>query len=123
MAALGDGLRVRVARFGNPRHERILERLRRPYRNILRAGGEIPREAQERITIEATAAAILLDWEGVEERDGRPIPYSREAAVRLLGELKDFRNAVGYLALEAETFRRAALEAAAKNSATCSAGS
>jgi hypothetical protein len=119
---LGEGARIKVARVGNPSYEKVLRQLKKPYRNITRAGGEIPREALDKITIEATAEALLLDWQGLDDEDGTAIPYSKEAAKRLLGELKDFRETVVRLALEAETFRAEALEAAAKNSESSPAG-
>lgn len=111
---IGDGADVLIARFGNPRHEALMEKLRKPYRNILRTGGDIPADKRDRIAIQGMAETILLGWRGIEGPDG-PIPYSVDNAVQLLTELKDFRNTVSYLALEQETFRKQALEDAAGN--------
>ncbi len=113
---LGDGGRVKVARFGNPVHEKVMERLRRPYRNMLRSGRDLPKDIQDRLTIEGLAESILLDWSGLEDENGKAIAFSKKKAKELLTDLKDFRNAVSFLALEAETFRKEALEEAAKNS-------
>ncbi|TAD87678.1 MAG: hypothetical protein EAZ99_16580 [Alphaproteobacteria bacterium] len=112
--ALGDGARVKVARFNNPRHRSVLDRLRRPYRSLLMAGRDLPEDVAEAMAVEATAEALLLDWDGITE-NGQPLAYGRETARRLLAELPDFRDAVAYLAMQAETFRREALETAEKN--------
>lgn len=119
---IGEGADLLIARFGNKNHERVLDRLRKPYRNILRTGGEIPKSRAEAIVIEAAAEALLLDWRGLEDDSGKPIPYSREMAITLMTDLKDFRNQVAAIAMEAETYRASALAAAAKNSKTESAG-
>ncbi len=112
--ALGDGARVKVARFNNPRHRAVLDRLRRPYRSLIMSGRDLPDDVAETMTVEATADAILLDWDGISE-NGAPLPFSRETARRLLSELPDFRDAVAFLSMQAETFRREALETATKN--------
>jgi len=119
---IGEGAAVKVARFGNKRHEKALDRLRKPYRNILRTGGEIPKDRAEAIVIESMAEALLLDWRGFEDDDGRAIAHDKETAIGLLTELKDFRNQVAAIAMEAETYRASALEAAAKNSKSGSRG-
>jgi len=119
---IGEGAAVKVARFGNDRHQAALDRLRKPYRNILRAGGEIPADRHTEIAIEAMADALLLDWRGFENDDGSEVAYSREMAVWFLTELKDFRNQIAALAMEVESYRASALETAAKNSKSGSSG-
>lgn len=119
---IGEGAEVKVARLNNPRHKKALERLRKPYRNILRAGRDLPDEVSDKIAIQGMAEAILLDWRGIEHNDGSEIAYSQEKAKEILTELKDFRDTVAFLAMEAETFRKEALENAAKNSETSSPG-
>ena len=119
---IGEGAALKIARFGNKRHEQVLDRLRKPYRNILRTGGEIPKDRAETIVIEAMAEALLLDWRGLEDDDGKAIAHDKDTAVGLLTDLKDFRNQVAAIAMEAETYRASALEAAAKNSRSGSGG-
>ena len=112
--ALGEGARVKVARFNNPRHRAVLDRLRRPYRSLLMAGRDLPDDVAEQMTVEAAVEALLLDWDGIDD-NGAPLPFSKDNARRLLTELPDFRDAVAFLSMQAETFRREALEQAAKN--------
>lgn len=93
---LGDGAAVKVARDGNRAHKEALKRLWRPNRAALRSGS-LPDDLVEKLAIQAMAEAVLLDWRGIEE-GGATLPYSREAAERLLAQYKDFRETVAALA-------------------------
>lgn len=113
---LGDGAQVKVARFGNTKHRELIAKLQKPYTSILKAGLEIPEDAKMKMAVESIASAILIEWRGIEDESGKEIPYSIEAAKKLLTELKDFRDTITYLAMQQETFRQTAIEEAAKNS-------
>lgn len=119
---LGDGAQVKVARFGNAKHREIIAKLQKPYAGTLKAGLEIPEEAKMKMAVESIATSILLDWRGIEDENGSPLPYSLDNARKLLNDLKDFRDTVTYLAMQQETFRQTALEQAAKNSEPASGG-
>lgn len=114
--SIGDGAEVKVARWNNPSHKKVLERLRKPYRSMLMAGRDIPDDKAEEIAIESMVEAILLDWKGFSDDDGKELKYSKEAAKLLLTELKDFRDMVSGLSIASETFRKQEVEEIAKNS-------
>lgn len=61
------------------------------------------------------ARAVLIDWKGVYDGEGNEIPYSEEAALATLTEMKDFREFVYQAANERDTFRDKADKEAAKN--------
>lgn len=112
---IGDGARIKVARIGNPRHAAMLRRLSAPYRRQIN-NSTLPDDVAFRISGEAMADAILLDWEGL-ELDGAPLLYSRQAAKDLLcnQQLKDFRSQVQAAAEDEEAFRQVVIEEAEKN--------
>ena len=58
---IGDGMKILVARAGNPAHKGVVDRLTKPYRAVLRAGGNLPPDTQLEVAIESAAEAILLD--------------------------------------------------------------
>lgn len=118
----GDGARCKIARFNNPAHAKYIDELRKPYRAILRAGGTIPDEKADEITIKSLARCVLVDWAGFEEDDGSPMPYSVEKAIELLTDLPDFRNRIAQISMQSENYRIETLEAAAKNSEAGSTG-
>lgn len=111
-----DGEEICIARHGNAKHKAIVEELTKPYRAILRAGGEIPDAKTDEIALEATARALLIDWRGIKDEAGEPLPYSVEAAKKVLTELPEFRNRVVQMSMTFETFRTASLEDLEKKS-------
>lgn len=60
------------------------------------------------------AEGILLDWRDVEDRDGKPIPYSVDAAIDVLTDNPDLVNAIMAEANNYENFRRDDIEGQAK---------
>lgn len=110
---LGGKARVKVARVGHPENRKLIQRLMKPHRVLLR-NGNLPDDIMEKITIEAMAATVLLDWEGIEE-DGKAVPYTRENVTRLLADYKDFRDQIAEFATNIATFQAEQEEAAVKN--------
>lgn len=104
---LGDGGRVKVARLGNPKWQRAYNKLPHGLRNAASSGRLKGAQADEfdKRNARVLAETILLDWDGMEEEDGTPIPYSVEAAEQALFELKDFRTAVVQLAGDMANFQ------------------
>jgi hypothetical protein len=112
---LGEGARIRVARFNNHRHRALRERLLRPHRALLLAGRDLDPETDKQIAVACLARTILLDWQGVVDDDGLPVPFSVESAEALLTELADFRELVAGHAMRVENFRNAETATLAKN--------
>jgi hypothetical protein len=96
---------VLVARAGNSKHERLVERLRKKNGRGFR-GEDLPREVEENIALEALSQTILLGWRGFEDDEGKEIPYSPEKARELLKLSRDFRLEVTQIATEMEVYRR-----------------
>ncbi len=108
----GDGLRLRVARTNNARYRRALAEAARPNREALRGPGGP--ELLDRILLDVFADTVLLGWEGLEDEEGKPLPYSRAVARQCLERSRDFRDLVGSLAERQEQFRKKEAEAAGK---------
>lgn len=111
---LGDNARVKIARFGNPHHKKLMDRLRQPYRGYILRNQEIPEAENEKIILEAMAATIVLDWEGFYDADGREMLYSKEMALEALRNYRNFRDFVSTIALDASNFRSEAIEEVVK---------
>jgi hypothetical protein len=121
---IGNGVEVRVARIGNPAYRARMKKLGKPYRHLLRDDeSELPDGLLEKLTVDAIAHTVLLDWRGpaMVDGEGQPIPFSPEKAVELLTGIDWFRERVEEAARMRETFRRREVEAAEKNSGTASA--
>lgn len=121
--SISKDIKVKVAALGNKAHQEILEKLLKPYKSQIRKN-LLDKELEEDIHVQAIAKTILIDWEGMTDRDGKPLPYSYENAYKLLTDekLKRFKGDILYLAKEAETFKTEEKEEAVKNSEKSSAG-
>lgn len=64
---------------------------------------------------EAYAVGIIKGWENVQDRDGRPMEYTRENAVKLLTDLPELFYEIEIFAKNVDNFRRERLEDVAKN--------
>jgi len=110
---MGDGLKMRIARIGNPNYQKRFQALSKPHRRALRRG-TLSDEIAEQLLIKCLAETIVLDWEGVEE-NGETIPYSVDNAIRILTDYPDLRNYVNDIANEMEGYKEDADEEAIDN--------
>lgn len=73
-----------IARFNNPKYKAYVRRKFEARRKLSRTTG-LSDEATEKITTQAMAHTVLLDWRGLED-SGVEIPYSTEKAIELLSD-------------------------------------
>jgi len=100
---LGSGASMVVARSGNDKYiERILAEGEK-YKEVLASKTPESKELDKKITIEVIADTILLGFKGVSFK-GKPLPYSRPNAIKLL-TVKDFRKKVLEEAGKFENFK------------------
>lgn len=89
---LGGGASMTVARSGNDRFvSRILEEGEK-FKEVLDSGTPEAKELDRTITVKIIAETILVGFEGIGFK-GKPMKYSVENAIKLLG-IKDFRKRV-----------------------------
>lgn len=100
---LGPGTSIIVARMGNRSFVNARKTKMRPYEALDRFG-KVPEEVQDQILRELIAETVLLGWEGFTE-NGEPVPYSRENALRVLSENKEFLAFVVNASMDVENFR------------------
>jgi len=100
---LGGGTMVLVARAGNPKFTRLLQKLSRPHRHAIKSDS-LPEDVAMEMLIKTMSKTVLLDWDGMKE-DGKEIVYSSNEAVRLLTEYPDFRDYISGLSRSMEIFR------------------
>lgn len=110
---IGDGGSLKVARAGNKKalaHSRLVAK---PHMAQI-TYGKLSDEVATELAVEVLAECILLDWKGMTE-GGKPLPYSKESAIRMLRDYPDFRDMVSQIANERKTFQREVEEAVTKN--------
>lgn len=91
----------------NQKYAKELERVTRPYKGNLSALGN---EGAERLFREVFAKTVLKGWKNVKEKDGTEIPYSYDAAIKLLERLPRLYDKLSAEAAEIENFKAAVRE-------------
>lgn len=109
----GDDISVKVARLNSERSQAVRRKLEKPYSKIR---GSIPEDIAEEILTKQVAEAVLLDWKGVTDENGKEIECTYENRYKMLKEFKDFRFDVVTCSVEAETFKGKQIEEVTKNS-------
>ena len=120
---LGEGASIKVARVGNKNYNQLFQRRVKQSRINLNIN-PLPEDVSQKfeaIIVEAMAETILLGWNGMQE-DGVEIPYSKENAIKLLTDYKDFRDIVVEHAKNMDTFRSQEIADTEKNSKKRSTG-
>lgn len=95
---MGD-LRLKVRPTGNPDYRRVYAKLvETTPRHAKRGGVIVDHKIKADLSARTLADTVLLDWEGLEDDDGKPLPYSPELAKTLLldPEMTAFRDAVAW---------------------------
>lgn len=112
-----EGLRLKVRGSGNKDYRKLMGRLVDATPRKQRFGGRLDPVAQDRITSICLRDACLLDWEGLEDEDGKPLPYSKEAADKFLTdpEYAKFREGVIWAASVVAEQEAADIEEDVKN--------
>lgn len=93
-----EGLRLKVRGNMNADWRRLQARLLDTVPRKKRLGGRVDPDEMDRIIGSCLLNACLLDWEGLEDEDGKPIPYSKQFAQKLLTEpeYRRFRDGVSW---------------------------
>lgn len=112
---LEEGLRIRIARAGHPKCKEMSTRLLRKVHKLYH--GAEREEETIRANKKVIAKHILVDWENLDDEDGKPIEYSSEKAYEILNnpEYEDFYKLVLELSTSSELFRKETLEDELKN--------
>jgi len=113
---MGD-LRLKVRGIRNKSWQSMQRTLTDAVPKKRRVGNVLAQGEQDRITSSLLLNTCLLDWSGLEDDDGKPIPYSKEMAGKLLTEpqYRNFRDAVIWAATVVAEQGEATIEDAAKN--------
>jgi hypothetical protein len=91
-----DGLRLKVRGANNKDWRKLFGRLVDAVPRKRRVGGRLDPADQDRITSVCLRDTCLLDWDGIEGDDNKPIPYSKDQADKYLTnpEYSKFRDGV-----------------------------
>jgi hypothetical protein len=78
------GVRLKVRGSSNKDWRRMAQRLINAVPRKLRANGMLDPDEADKISATILLHTGLLDWEGIENDDGTPIPYDKKKAAQYL---------------------------------------
>lgn len=110
-------VQIRIARAGgaNARFAKVLEQKMKPYKRAI-ANDTMDNKVAEKLLVEAYADAVILGWEGVEDRDGNPLEFTRDNVVKVLSDLPDLFLDIQAQSQKSALFRAEVREAEQGNS-------
>lgn len=114
---------VKIARYGNRKFNRALQRGMKPYKQLIDKEA-LDDETSDKVFVTAIVEGILVDWRGM-VYNGEPLPYSKEAAIKILmnKKLRDFREFVIVTSQDMQLYRDEEVAEAEGKSESSSDGS
>lgn len=79
-----EGVRLKVRGTRNSDYRKLQQRLINAVPRKKRAAGNIEPDVQDQIAAQCLLTCCLLDWEGIEDENDQPIPYSKDKAREFL---------------------------------------
>lgn len=107
-----EGSTFKIASVNNIKYQRLLSKLRYPYRHKIEKDSIDP-EILLTIMCKSLSRTILLNWSNVINSEGEDVPYSIKAAEQALKNSL-FREFVISVATESENFRAEFIEDSVK---------
>jgi hypothetical protein len=112
---LSKAISVKVRRFKSKKSRTVRERIEAPHKRINKFGGKISDDVQNEITKEHMAEAILVDWKGVTDKEGKPVTYTKAAGLQFFTDLPEFMDHIATLSLDLDNYRDEVKEAVKGN--------
>ena len=109
---LGDATLI-IARSGTKAYNKMVDSLFKKNKKALDLKNDAAQTLSDNLMAEVVGTTLLRGWEGVEE-DGKPLPFSKENAIRLC-RIKDFRAFVMEKASDMTLYKAAVEEEIAGN--------
>lgn len=112
----GKEVRFKLARKGrmNKAFVKSLDKRVEPYRRAMELN-KLSTEKNNELGIEVFCESILMAWENVIGREGKPLEFNFENAVQLMKDLPDLYDILNAKAMSADTFKDESLKAVVKN--------
>lgn len=103
-----------IARMNNPRYTEKIRKATKVGRGMRFRKAE---DVTDKLVLEAVAETILLDWKGLEDESGKPIPFSTSAAMEILSDpqYRDVYNFILMFASDRENFLNEEVDSIVKN--------
>lgn len=111
--AFPNDRQLRVLRAGgsNKAFLRVFQALSKPYKRQLEKGTLDPDES-DRVMREVYARTVIMDWRGILDTKGKPVPFNHENCIAFLEKFPEIFNDIVAIASDMATFAERRLEQA-----------
>lgn len=111
----GSGISLKLRRMNSQFYGKVLNSIMQENRKLM-VKGKFPKDVDARLLIESLAEGIIVDWKGILVEDGgEEIPYTKDAAIKLMTDIPDLKNIVRNLSQSMAAFRAETKEEIAGN--------
>lgn len=112
----GKDICIRIARAGgnNKQYQKRMETLIKPYRRQIQ-NETISNDLMEKLVQQAFAETVVLGWENVEGKDGKPLEFNVDNCIALFKDLPDLFKDIQDQAQRSALFKAEVLETESKN--------
>lgn len=114
--AFGHESKIKVRSPRSAHARAVRKKLEAPYSNLLRLGRELPDDVVEKMLVDQLSQSLIVDWDGklFQDKSGEKIPATPENIKMALAH-ESFRDDVGSIIANRDTFKAQGLEDDAKN--------
>lgn len=103
------GSQLKLASIESMKYKSTMAKLARQHRIQLDEANEDSTELVQKITAEALAKCVLLDWKGI-QIDGKPVPYTWQVGMDAIQKSSKFRDFVSERAADTSLFKKQLVE-------------
>lgn len=89
----GDGIAVKIRRFRSDFVQQYQKSMNRPYADIVRRG-PLPAHIAVELMEKLIACAVIEDWRGVTDREGKSLAATDANKLAIIRELPEFRDEI-----------------------------
>lgn len=109
-------IQIRIARAGgaNAKFAKALEHKMRPYKRAI-ANETLDNKVAEKLLMETYAETVILGWNGVEDREGVELEFTKDNVLKVLTDLPDLFADIQQQSQKSALFREELREADAGN--------
>lgn len=111
----GTNIDLKMRRMTSKASMRARRNLDKQFKQKQNKRGEYDEDTALVVIAKQIASGVLVDWDGIYDRDGSKMEFSVENAEMLINKLPALRDAVIVISNEMDNFRAKAKEATEKN--------
>lgn len=106
----GGKIKFKIRRYSSAASRKAREVIHRPLLRTYKTFDKIPEDLGDTATVKHLAEAIVVGWEGIYDRQGNEMAYSKEAALDLFTKLPDLAKQLVLLSINMDSFKKDSTE-------------